>query len=389
MEIKLIKSTFIDEELAKNELAKFILSSERLSMSSECKKFENSFSNYHGLKHGCLVNSGSSANLLLIQALINLKKLKKGDFVGVSALTWSTNVMPLIQLGLKPIPIDIKLENLNLDINSLKSIYREFNLKCLFLTNLLGFCSKLDDLVDFCNSNKIILIEDNCESLGTRYQAKLLGTFGIASTCSFFVGHHLSTIEGGIVITDDEELNDALIVARAHGWSRNLSSEKAESLKVKFNTDDFYNKYTFYELGFNLRPTEITGFLGNHQINYLENIIEKRENNFKIFNSSASKNKELIKLEVSHIDTISNFAFPLVFKEKSSYIKYRDKFKKANVEIRPIVSGNISDQPFFKKYSSINKNLKNAVIAHQTGFYFPNNPELSNEEIEYLKNLLK
>lgn len=389
MEIKLIKSTFINEELAKNELAKFILSSQRLSMSTECEKFENSFSNYHGLKYGCLVNSGSSANLLLIQALINSKKLKKGDFVGVSALTWSTNVMPLIQLGLKPIPIDIKLENLNLDINSLKSIYKEYNLKCLFLTNLLGLCSKLDDILDFCNSNEIILIEDNCESLGTRYQDKLLGTYGIASTCSFFVGHHLSTIEGGIVITDNEELNDALIVARAHGWSRNLSSEKVESLKAKFNTDNFYNKYTFYELGFNLRPTEITGFLGNHQIKYLDDIINKREENFLKFNSSASKNNELNKLEVSHIDTISNFAFPLVFKEKSSYIKYREKFIKANVEIRPIVSGNICDQPFFKKYSSFKEKFKNAEITHQNGFYFPNNPELNNEEIEYLINLIK
>ena len=166
--------------------------------------------------------------------------------MGVSALTWSTNVMPLIQLGLKPIPIDIKLENLNIDINSLKSIYKEYNLKCLFLTNLLGLCSKLDDILDFCNSNEIILIEDNCESLGTRYQDKLL-QYGIASTCSF-VGHHLSTIEGGIVITDNEELNDALIVARAHGWSRNLSSEKVESLKAKFNTDNFYNNYTFTNL---------------------------------------------------------------------------------------------------------------------------------------------
>ena len=144
MEVRLIKSTFTDEESTKNELAKFILSSQRLSMFTECEKFENSFSKYHGLKYGCLVNSGSSANLLLIQALINLKKLKKGDLVGISALTWSTNVMPLIQLGLRPVPIDIELENLNLDIHSLKSAFIEHKIKCLFLTNLLGLCSKLD-----------------------------------------------------------------------------------------------------------------------------------------------------------------------------------------------------------------------------------------------------
>ena len=388
MEVRLIKSTFTDEESTKNELAKFILSSQRLSMFTECEKFENSFSKYHGLKYGCLVNSGSSANLLLIQALINLRKLKKGDLVGISALTWSTNVMPLIQLGLRPIPIDIELENLNLDIYSLKSAFREHKIKCLFLTNLLGLCSKLDKIVDFCNSNDIILIEDNCESLGTIYQGKLLGTFGIASTCSFFVGHHLSTIEGGIVITDNEELNDALIIARAHGWSRNLGFEKVEKLKAKFKTNDFYNKYTFYELGYNLRPTEITGFLGNHQIIHLNKIVKKREKNFLFFNSSALKNKDLFKLEVSHIDKISNFAFPLVFKEKESYFNYKDKFIKANVEIRPIVSGNICDQPFFKKYSNFKSNLKNAMIAHQNGFYFPNNPELSNKEVNYLSSLI-
>jgi len=191
-------------------------------MNKECKKFENNFSKFQKRKYSVFVASGSSANLLLIQSLLNIGELKKGDSVGVSALTWSTNIMPLIQLGLNPVLIDCEIDTVNV---SLRKIRGE-NIDALFLTNALGFCSDIDEIKKYCEKNKILLIEDNCESLGSEYKGKMFGNFGKASTFSFFVGHHLSTIEGGMVCTDDEELYNNLLIARIHGWSRNLSKEK-------------------------------------------------------------------------------------------------------------------------------------------------------------------
>ncbi len=389
MKIKLIKSTFYKEKETKKELTEFITRSSKLSMGDECIKFENRFAKLHNYKFGVLVNSGSSANLLLIQALLILGKLKKGDKVGVSALTWSTNVMPLIQLGLVPIPIDVEKNSLNVNVKNLAISHKEDKLKAFFITNLLGFCSNLSEIVKYCKSENILLMEDNCESLGSMHSNKLLGTFGIASTSSFFVGHHLSTIEGGMVITNDEYLNDALLIARAHGWSRNLKSNKQDVLKNKNKIDDFYDKYTFYDLGFNLRPTEITGYLGNNQINYLDKMISEREKNFKLFNKHAKLNPKFMQLDIMNLDIISNFAFPLVFNNRDDYFEYRKKFMENGVEIRPIVSGNIIEQPFFNKYSNRVYKLKNATFIHENGFYFPNNPDLTSEEKEFLIDLLK
>ena len=170
--------------------------------------------------------------------------------------------MPLLQLGLKPAPIDVSLDNLNVDSNNLLLILENMPIKVLFITNLLGFCADLNKIKEICEKKGIILIEDNCESLGSELNGIKLGNFGLASSFSFYVGHHLSTIEGGMVCTDDEILYEMLLMVRAHGWSRNLKKEKKEELRKNNGIEEFYNDYTFYTLGFNLRPTEITGFSG-------------------------------------------------------------------------------------------------------------------------------
>ena len=186
-----------------------------------------------------------------------------------------------------------------------------------------------------------------------------------------------------MVITDDEDLNDALLIARAHGWSRNLENSKQDKLKNQNKIDDFYDKYTFYDLGFNLRPTELTGLIGNIQIQYLDEMISKREENFLKFNSVAKSNSKFIELNTESLNLVSNFAFPLIFNNTNDYLNYRKRFIENGVEIRPIVSGNIIKQPFFKKYSSKSYSLKNATFIHENGFYFPNNPDLNDEEIKF------
>lgn len=387
--IKLIKSTFLNEKETKEKLCDFIKNSGILSMSKECKKFEENFSKKQGRKYSVYVSSGSCANLLLIQVMINMGKLNKGDKFFVSSLTWPTNIMPIIQLGLVPVLLDIERETLNVSSKIIKKKYVENpNVKALFLTNALGFCSDIDEIRKFCKENNIVFLEDNCESLGSEYKGIKLGNFGLASTFSFFVGHHISTIEGGMVCTDDKELYENLKLTRSHGWTRNNSEEFTERKKRTHDIDEFYNVYTFYDLAYNFRPTEINGFIGNQQINYWDDIVNRRENNFHKFHEATLDNNDILNLNIKDMNIISNFGFPLLFDDDKTFNKYKKLFEKNNIEIRPIIGGNIAHQPFLKKYA-IDNICPNAESIHKKGFYFGNNPEMNQEEINRLVKLLK
>jgi len=389
--IKLIKSTFYQEEKTKKELINFIKKAKQLSFGPECEKFERNFARYQGRKHCVMLNSGSSANLAIIQALLNLEKLKKGNLVGFSALTWSTNVMPLIQLGLSAVPIDVEIDTLNVSSRMLMKTLKKYPLKMVFLTNLLGFCDDIDKIKKICAERKIILIEDNCESMGTVYKSKKLGNFSLASTFSFYVGHHMSTVEGGAVCTDSERLAVMLRIVRAHGWDRNLSLLHQNKIREKHKINlFFYSRYTFYDLGFNLRPTEIAGFLGNVQLRYIDEIVKKRNNNFlKMTIPIYQRKDKYYPIRFSHIDFVSNFAVPVICKSQKirSDLARRCNWK---IEIRPIVGGDMTKQPFFSKYMSrytdILKN-SNAKLIHEQGLYFGNNPELTEKEIREIVNV--
>lgn len=384
--IKLIKSSFYHEAETKKALAEFILNEEILSMNKECKKFEESFAEKQGRKYAVYISNGSVANLLLIQSLLNTGQLKKGDKVGFSALTWPTNVMPLIQLGLQPVAIDCELETLNVSPEKLSAHIKD--LSALFLTNVLGFCDDLPGLKKLCDENGVLLIEDNCESLGSSVNNTLLGNFGVASTFSFFVGHHMSTIEGGMVCTDDERLRDYLVMGRAHGWDRNLSPESQQKLRSEAGIDEFYAKYTFYDIASNFRPTEINGFIGNTQIPYWDEIVSKRVDNFHAFAAAMAENDDFYQYELGHMDTVSNFSMPVICKTPELAKLYKKKFQDAEVEIRPVIAGNMTEQPFYKKYVNDTAPRPNSDLVHANGFYFGNNPEMTQEEIETLCGLL-
>ena len=383
--IKLIKSTFYEESKTKIALTKFISKAKILSFGPECIKFEKKFSQYQKRKYTVFVNSGSSANLAIIQSLLNLGRLKRGDLVGFSALTWSTNTMPIIELGLNAVPIDVELSTLNVSSVKLLDALKKHQLKALFITNLLGFCDDLEKIKKICDKKGILLIEDNCESLGSKYKNKLLGNFGIASTFSFYVGHHMSTIEGGAVCTDDEELATMLKLVRAHGWDRNLSLSNQRIIRDKHKVNStFYSRYTFYDLGYNFRPTEINGFIGNIQIKYLDQILKKRNSNFvKLAEKIYKETDKYFPIEYRHMDFHSNFAVPIICKSAS----VRDQLVKAcenKLEIRPIVGGDMTQQPFFNKYMQKYSHIgtrSNAELIHKQGLYFGNNPELTKKEI--------
>ncbi len=386
--IKLIKSTFYKENLTKKKLCKFIENAPQLSIGEQCRTFEEKFAKYQNRKYCVFFNSGSSANLAVIQALLNVHKINKSDFAGFSAITWATNPMPLIQLGLRAVPIDVEVDTLNVSSKKIIHCLTTHPIKILFLTNLLGFCDDIEKIVKLCSERKILLIEDNCESLGTIYKGVKLGNFGYASTFSFFVGHHMSTIEGGAVCTDDEDFAIMLKLVRAHGWDRNLDEKNQIRLRKKYHVEtSFYSRYTFYDLGYNLRPTEINGFLGNVQLGYLDEIIAKRQKNFKTLAAAFAKRPDLFyPIRFNHIDLVSNFAFPVICRSKLIRGKMINKCA-GKIEIRPIVGGDMTHQPFYQKYMNqhnMNVNNPNATIIKEQGLYFGNNPELTTKEIEVI-----
>lgn len=382
-DIKLIKSTFYKEQQTKKALCSFIMKADQLSIGAQCALFEQDFCTWQGRRHSVLFNSGSSANLALIQALLNIGKLKPGNRVGFSGITWATNVMPLIQLGLEPIPVDIELATLNVSPDKLAKAHKKHKLHCLFLTNLLGFSDDIAKIAKFCNKNNILLIEDNCESMGSQTNKKKLGNFGFASTFSFFVGHHMSAIEGGMVCTDNKELDQHLRMTRSHGWDRHLTLPQQKKLRKIHEVDDFFAKYTFYDLAYNLRPNEVTGFLGKYQLKFIEETTSRREKNFIKFLQIYDICPDTYPLKIS-MDFISNFAMPIVFKELKVMRKFCKLCEQRGIEVRPIVGGVMSDQPFFKKYNSKSFDIPNSRLAYTQGFYFANNPELTRDEVNYI-----
>jgi CDP-6-deoxy-D-xylo-4-hexulose-3-dehydrase len=252
----------------------------------------------------------------------------------------------------------------------------------------LGFSDDIESIANYCKENNILIIEDNCESLWSELKWKKLWNFSIASTFSFFVWHHMSCIEWWIISTDDKALYNEFLKVRAHWWDRNLDKSSQEEIRTIYGVNNFYSKYTFYDLWYNIRPTEITWFLWNLQINFLDEIIDIREKNFNFFHNIISKNNNFYKLNIS-LSRVSNFAYPIICKDKNIFNKYLKLLNDKNIEVRPIVWWLMTEQPFFKKYNDDCYVLENSKLIHELWFYFWNNPELTIDELDYIVNIFK
>jgi CDP-6-deoxy-D-xylo-4-hexulose-3-dehydrase len=387
--IPLMKNAFLNEFETKNALAEFIIKADMLSMSTQCAEFEKTFAKRQGRKGAVLFNSGGSANLAILQSLKNMGFLKEGDNIGFSSLTWSTNVMPIIQMGFVPVPIDCNTETLNVMSHNIVDRLKEVKLKAFFATNVLGFTGDLGNIKQLCIDNNIVFLEDNCESLGTILPEGKAGNFSFASSFSFFVAHHMSTIEGGMVCTDNEDLAEMLRIVRANGWDRNLTASQQIKLRKQYDIkSDFDAKYTFYDLGYNFRPTEITGFLGLYQLQFLDKNIEIREKNYLNLETIFKKNSDLVILKHDHINVLSTFAFPVVCKTQELKETYLTRFSGAGIEIRPMIAGNIQNQPFYRKYVKKMYDLLGTDFLHNNGFYCGNYPDLTETDLETISSCL-
>jgi len=371
--IKLVKDTIDSEDI--NRLVQWLQTYPRLTKGDLTTEFEKKWSEWLGVKHSVFVNSGSSANLASIYSLIISNKLRNKKIV-VPAVSWVTTVTPAIQFGLEPIMCDCDKDNLGLSIDHLKKIIEEEDPALIILVHVLGFPNHLKEIIDLCREKNIFLIEDTCESIGTKYEDKLLGTFGDLSTFSFYFGHHISTIEGGMVCTDDDDLYHLLLSIRSHGWDRDLPEKVQRGLRDQFSIDDFRALYTFYYPGFNLRSTDLQAFIGLGQMEKLDAIIEGRNRNYQRYMKEI--NNKFWMINPPEKSFISNFCFPII---TENLTKLKDDLILNNIECRPLICGSINEHPFwYQRYGK--KELPNAKLVHHNGLYIPNNHQMTDEELD-------
>jgi len=263
MNINLVKDTIDGDDI--KQLISWLETNPRLTKGQLNVQFEKEWSEWLGKKYSVFVNSGSSANLAALYSLLLSGKLRNNKIV-VPAVSWVTTVTPAVQFGMEPIMCECDEDNLGLNIEHLKQIIKEHDPSSIILVHVLGFPNHMNEIVELCKEHDIRLIEDTCESIGSEYEGKKLGTFGDLSTFSFYFGHHMSTIEGGMISTDDEDLYHILLSIRSHGWDRDLPKSKQIELREKYNIGDFRSLYTFYYPGFNLRATDLQAFIGLGQL---------------------------------------------------------------------------------------------------------------------------
>lgn len=340
--------------------------------------FEKKFAEYNQSKYAVMVNSGSSANLLMVFLLKEKYNLKDGDEVLVPSVTWPTTIYPTLQNNLVPVFCDVD-ESFNLDIRSMQRMITD-KTKAIFLVHLLGQPANLKEINKICKEKELILLEDCCESLGANYEGVKVGNFGVMGSFSFYYGHHITTIEGGMIVTNDFELYDLLKSARSHGWIRN-------SARID-NYPSYENKqFVFDMLGYNLRSTEINAAIGLVQLNKLNKIIQKRLANHKYFLEKI-KNMDL-KYQNVNLDQTSSFCFALIFKDKETRNKVLKKLPSKGVEARPIIAGNLLKQPVFKNMSLKSDKTPMADLIDECGIYIPNNQFINEEKIDYMLNSIK
>lgn len=380
--IKLIQDTIDNKDI--DNLIEWLKTYPKLTKGELTVKFEKEFSNWIGCKYTVFVNSGSSANLLMIYSLILSNKLKNKKIV-VPSLSWATDLSPVIQFGLTPLLVDCNLENLSVDVNHLEKIFIKEQPSALILVSVLGLSPDVNKIVELCKKYDVILLEDNCESQGTKYKGIKLGNFGLMSSFSTYFGHTMSTIEGGLITTNDDDIYDLLIQLRSHGWDRDLSKEKQNKLRSKWKIDDFSALYTFYTPGFNLRSTDLQAFIGINQLNKVDKCIEKRNLNFKKFRSIL-KDKVWFPTELKNTFT-SSFCIPIIMNSIEKKNKLITLLLQNNIECRPLISGSMGIQPFYKAIYGEYK-LPNCSIIDDRGIYVPNHPYLTEEEIELICNLI-
>ena len=381
MTYSLASDTWGKEEI---EAIQKVIQSGRYTMGPSVKQYEKEFSDYFGCGDAVMVNSGSSANLLAI-ALLSVKYGLKGDII-VPAVSWSTTFFPVHQYGFKLNFVDIDRDTLNIDVNKIEKAITP-NTSAIFAVNLLGNSNDFNKLKQICDKHKLVLIEDNCESLGAKFENKHTGTIGQLGTFSFFFSHHLQTMEGGMIAVQNKDDADFLRSLRAHGWIRDLPNENNIYNKTG---DNFKDSFTFVTPGYCVRPLEMSGAIGSVQLKKWPDMREKRLKNAEYF-KERFKDLKGVRIQ-KEIGESSWFGFSIVLEghlegKRDQVIKILTENK---VETRPIVAGNFMKNPVIEYINYIdNYDYENADYIHNNGFFIGNDITDLKNNLNNVYNLIK
>jgi CDP-6-deoxy-D-xylo-4-hexulose-3-dehydrase len=374
-----------------NELAAMqrVINSGQFSMGKEVSTFEQAFAKWFGATYAVMVNSGSSANLLAIAALFYKQEhpLKPGDEVIVPAVSWSTTYMPLQQYGLKVVFVDVDMHTLNFDLNALEQAITD-KTRLIFAVNLLGNANDYERIGKIIGLRDIELVEDNCESMGARYQGHYTGTFGVMGTFSSYFSHHISTMEGGMVVTDDEELYHILLSLRSHGWTRHLP--KQNKVTGTKSDNDFEELFRFVLPGYNVRPLELSGAIGKEQLAKLADFVQVRRANAKHLRSLLGKDSCFLMQQ--EVGESSWFGFSFVIKpgQNIQRAKILAELTRVGVEVRPIVSGNFLKNPALRYFDyRVCGETPNADRVDACGFFIGNHHFDMRDKLERVAGILK
>ena len=373
------------DELELNSL-KDTIAADRFTMGEKVKTFEDNFASYFGSRYAVMVNSGSSANLIMMAALRYIQdsefKLNPGDEIIVPAISWSTTYYPLHQYGLHLKFVDVNSLTLNYDLLALSDAISN-KTRAIMVVNLLGNPNNFDEIKKLAVNHNLVLIEDNCESLGANFKGRATGTFGVMGSFSFFYSHHISTMEGGMVLTNNEELYHLMLSIRSHGWTRDLPEK--HTLFNSSKRDLFANSFDFILPGYNLRPLEISGAIGIEQLKKLPSIINERRKNGALFQCKMAEHPKFIIQQ--EIGESSWFGFSLILRKEFENQReiVANQLKNLGFECRPIVAGNFVKNKVIDYFDyEVHGELKNANYIDRNGLFIGNQHFPITEAIDQL-----
>lgn len=384
MNYNLCQSSWDENEL---RAIQDVIDSNMYTMGQRVSAYEEAFARKFGSRHAVMVNSGSSANLAAIAALVYSGRIHAGDEAVVPAVSWSTTYFPLCQFGLKLVFVDVDADTFCMSVSQLKQAVTE-KTKLVVAVNLLGNASEFREIQEICKSAGAVLMEDNCEAMGAVYEGKQLGTIGMIGTYSTFFAHHMCTMEGGMAVTDDDELYHYMLCIRAHGWTRNLPKEN----KIhKQEADSFYEKFNFIVPGFNIRPLEMEGAIGIEQLKKLDSIIQIRRKNAEyIQNLLKNIGGGYIRIQ-KETGRSSWYGFGMVLQGKYALKRniIANLLEQRGIETRPVVAGNFTRNAAVRYMDyRVQGKLLAADEIHNSGFYIGNHPVLILEKLDYFIDVL-
>jgi len=380
--IKLMEPAFGTEEIVE-AIDSFL--SGYVSMGEKVRKFEEMFSQYLGVNYSTMVNSGSAANLLALSILsedVIKNSLKPGEEIITPAITWATTVYPISDVGAVPVFVDVEPGTYNIDVSKIEENLTE-KTKVIMPVHLLGNPCDIKEIVDLAKERNLFVVEDTCEAHGAEYDGKKVGGFGDIGTFSFYIAHHITTIEGGMVVTNDEKISELAKSKRVFGWIRDLKDKNI--IKERYKGLD--ERFLFLKRGFNMRPTEIQGAFGIHQIKKLDDFIKIRQDNAAFWSNGLKRYSDVIILpEVKKRASHVWYSYPITIRADAPFTRKEctDFLESRGIETRPIMAGNMAEQPVINHIKHRKAELPNSELIMRNGFFFGNHQAIKKREREYV-----